>query len=69
MTQEKGIKSVMANFLKTEKPPAAVKQKTTLMNIRIPEKLRDDYRRLCFNRGTDMTAEILEFIRGELEKA
>jgi hypothetical protein len=67
--EQRGIASVMSNFLKVEKPPAPPKEKTTLMNIRIDEKLRDDYKRLCFNSGTDMTKEIVEFIRDKLEKS
>jgi hypothetical protein len=69
VNEQRGIGSVLGNFLRVEKPPEPIRQKTTLMNIRIDEKLRDDYRRHCFNRGTDMTTELIAFIRSELEKS
>lgn len=68
-TQEKKVGSVLDNFLKTEKPVKPVKEKTTLINLRIPEKLRDDYKRYCFDRRTDMSKEIIKFIWEQLENA
>lgn len=68
-TQEKPMGSVLDSFLKTERPVKVEKEKTILINIRIPEKLRDDYKRLCFDRKTDMSKEIIKFITEQLENA
>ncbi|MCM1404629.1 MAG: hypothetical protein NC133_03995 [Prevotella sp.] len=67
-TQEKKVGSVLDNFLQVTKPTQQ-KEKTTLLNLRIPEKLRDDYKRLCFERKTDMSKEIVKFIWEQLENA
>ncbi len=68
-TQEKKIGSVLDNFLQVERPVRPAKEKTTLINVRIPEKLRDDYKRLCFERKTDMSKEIINFIWEQVENA
>lgn len=68
-TQETKVGSVLKSLLRTEQPVKQVREKTILINVRIPEKMRDDYRRLCFDRKTDMSKEIIKFIRSELDDA
>ena len=72
-TQEKKVGSVLDNFLKPTKSVAMQKEKTTLLNLRIPEKLRDDFQMYCFEKSrrtgkkTDMSKEIITYIRDCLE--
>lgn len=67
-TQEKKVGGVLDNFLRVEKPAVvSVKEKTILFNLRISERLRDDFRKWCFMHDKKMTEVLTGFIFDQLE--
>lgn len=66
-TQEKKVGGVLDNFLRVEKPVVEQKAKTILFNMRISERLRDDFRKWCFLNDKKMTELLTGFIFEQLE--
>ena len=66
-TQEKKVGGVLDNFLRVDKPVVEQKAKTTLFNMRISERLRNDFKKMCFVNDKKMTDEITKFIFDQLE--
>ena len=59
----------LENFEKLETIENKYSNKTTLLNFRITEKLRDDFHRVCKEHGTDATKQLTQYILRTVENA
>jgi len=60
--------NVVKALIKNTPVQSTQKEPKIMVNFRISEKLRDDFRELCFRQRTDMTAELIAYIEGRVEK-
>lgn len=59
----------LENFEKLEMLENKYSNKTILWNFRIPEKIRDDFHRVCKEHGTDATTQLTQYILRQVENA
>ena len=59
----------LQDFTKLEKLENKYTGSTTPWNFRIPEKIRDDFHRVCKEHGTDATTQLTQFILRTVENA